>query len=721
LSEIIRIKDDYYILATSALADDRPRVLKQDDTFAIFDHYGDIQPIGLREQGVYQEGTRFLSRLFFHIGGARPLFLSSNVLENNALLAIDLTNPDLHSAGKLMVPRGTLHIFRSKFLWQGRCYERLRLSNFGSEAVELELGFEFDADFVDIFEVRGSQRPRRGVLRDQEIRADTVVIAYQGLDGVVRRAHLSFHPPPERLSSNDCRIKMRLDAKQEDTVRLTLSCENNPLVEPAPSYDQAFGAATELLARQERQECHIHSSNEQFNRWVDRSVSDVRMMVTELPTGPYPYAGIPWFSTPFGRDGIWTAIQAIWFNPGLARGVLRFLAAHQARAVDEEADAEPGKILHELRKGEMAALREIPFGCYYGSVDATPLFVMLAGEYLEVTGDRDLISDIWPNICLALKWIDSFGDVDGDGFVEYARRSPKGLIHQGWKDSHDAVSHADGALAEGPIALCEVQGYVYAAKQTASMLARMLNNEDQALGFEQQAQQLKERFDRVFWSDELSTYVLALDGKKRPCQVRTSNAGHCLFAGIATPERAEAVGRSLLSADSFSGWGIRTLSTREVRYNPMSYHNGSVWPHDNGVVGWGLARYGRTDRALQIFESFFQASKFFDLTRLPELFCGFARRSGEGPTLYPVACAPQAWSAATVFILLRACLGMHFNLSENRLSFSSPRLPAFLRELEIQNLRIGSNLVDLRFQRFTEDVGVNVERREGDLQVTVVK
>jgi glycogen debranching enzyme len=487
------------------------------------------------------------------------------------------------------------------------------------------------------------------------------------------------------------------------------------------SYTQAAAAVAGALEQAQGNTCCVQTSNEQFNDLLKRTVADLHMMTTETAAGPYPYAGVPWFSTPFGRDGILTALECLWLNPELARGVLAYLASTQADAVIPEQDAEPGKILHETRRGEMAALGEIPFGRYYGSIDATPLFVMLAGAYYERTADRPFLDSIWPNVERALHWIDASGDADGDGFVEYQRHTPHGLVQQGWKDSHDSIFHADGTLAQGPIALCEVQGYVYAARVAASHLATALGRTRQSGELLGQAQALRARFEEAFWCPEIDTYALALDGRKRPCRVRTSNAGHCLLTGIAPPEHARRVAQTLLSHESYSGWGVRTVAASEARYNPMSYHNGSVWPHDNALVGEGLARYGHKDGVVRILAGLFDASLFFDLHRLPELFCGFPRRPGEGPTLYPVACAPQAWSAASVFLLLQACLGLTIRAAESQLLFSYPLLPDFLREVRIKNLRVGGGSVDLLLLRHGHDVGINVVRRAGDVHILMVK
>jgi glycogen debranching enzyme len=720
VDEVIRVEDQYYILATSSLADERTRVLKHGETFAVFDRYGDIQPIGLGEQGIYHEGTRFLSRLVLWIGRQRPLLLSSTVKEDNALLAVDLTNPDLTVDGQVVVPRGTLHILRTKFLWAGACHERLRVFNYGLAAVDMSLSLQVGADFVDIFEVRGFRRERRG-RRCDEVGEARLIIIYEGLDGVIRQTRIESTPRPTRVSDSEIHFDVRLAPKGEVTLQVTTACESDRTAAPLLSFDAAAQEAEQALRLARSEDCEIYTSNEQFNDWLNRALADLHMMITDTPHGPYPYAGVPWFSTAFGRDGIITALECLWVNPSMARGVLAYLAATQAREVIPEQDAEPGKILHEARLGELAALGEIPFKRYYGTVDATPLFVILAAAYYERTGDRFFIESLWPHVELALQWIDVYGDADGDGFVEYSQRSPKGLVHQGWKDSKDAVFHADGTLAEGPIALCEVQGYVYAAKRCAAGLAAMLGQRQRALDLQRQAQTLQERFERAFWCEELSTFALALDGQKRPCRVRTSNAGHCLFTEIAGEGLARRTAHTLLQDDLFSGWGIRTVAASEVRYNPMSYHNGSVWPHDNAVVAYGLNRYGLKHAALKVMSGLFDASLFLELHRMPELFCGFTRRPGEGPTLYPVACAPQSWAAASVFMLLQACLGLSIRGHLDQVSFAYPMLPEFLSEVRIRNLRVGKASVDLLLKRYAESVSVNIERREGAVDIVTVK
>ncbi len=711
----------HHILAVTSLADDRTRVLKHADTFAVFDHYGDIKPGGLGEEGVYHHGTRHLSCFVLELEGRRPFFLNSAIRDENDQLTVTLTNPDMLRGGTVWAPLGTLHIALKKFLWQGALYQHLRVKNHGLDSIKSSITLHFAADFADIFEVRGMKRSGRGADLLPLLTHDQAVLGYRGLDGVIRRTVFQFSPRPSQLSADSARLELSLRPQEDVTIDLVVGCEREARPGRLMAFHEARAEADADLEMYKAWSCHLHTSSEQINGWVNRAISDLHMMTTELPTGPYPYAGVPWFNTPFGRDGIVTALECLWMRPSLARGVLAFLASTQASDTIPEQDAEPGKILHEMRNGEMAALREMPFGRYYGSVDATPLFVVLAGAYYQRTGDRSFIESLWPNVDAALHWIDQFGDRDGDGFVEYQRRSTDGLVHQGWKDSDDAIFHRDGSSVDGPVALCEVQGYVFAARRAAAELARLLGHQQRAAQLEDQARALRDRFEEAFWCDELSMFALALDGDKRPCCVKSSNAGQCLFTGIANPEHARRMARVLLGPELFSGWGIRTVASDAVRYNPMAYHNGCVWPHDNALMAMGLARYGLGEFVLQIWNSQLEASLHFDLNRMPELFCGFPRDSSEGPVPYPVACSPQAWSAASVFLLFQACLGLEIDAPAAQICFTRPRLPAACNELRIHNLEVADAKVDLLLLRHQDDVGVNVLHAEGNVQIIVEK
>lgn len=718
--EKIQLGEQWYILATSSPTDERRRVLKHDKLFAMFDRFGDVQSIGLGEEGLYHGDTCFLSHLELRIEDVRPMYLNSTVKDDNGLFIIELMNPDLHPEGKNRILKGELHVFRAKLLYENTCHEHVRLVNFGLEPIEANISIEFAADYKDIFEVRGTTRKRRGELLPPKVGKSDVVLGYRGLDGVVRQTHVVFEPQPDTLLGDRADFKVVLPPKAEAHFYIKIGCVQDGVPSSAHDYYSAFTRVSEFSRSRSEERCRIVTSDPFFNRWVDRSTADLIMLTSRLPQGDYPFAGLPWYSTTFGRDGILTAHEYLWIDPGMAKGVLSFLADTQAREMDAVRDAEPGKILHEARDGELAALKEIPFGRYYGTVDATPLFIGLAGAYYERTGDLEFIRTIWPNILAALNWIDHYGDRDGDGFVEYARRAESGLAQQGWKDSHDSIFHREGQLAEAPIALCEVQGYVYDAKLRASRLAILFCEYELAADLERDAVALKKRFDEAFWCEEIGTYALALDGHKRQCKVASSNAGHTLWSGIATPRHAAQIADQLLSRDFYCGWGIRTIPSSASRYNPMAYHNGSVWPHDNAIIAEGMARYGFTAKAMTVFSGLRDVSLYMDQHRMPELFCGFEKRPDEGPTLYPVACSPQAWAAACVFSLMQACLGLSFDPEKPEIRFRHPQLPPFLDHVEIRDLTIRGTTVDLWLQRYPNNVGVNVIRKRGDAEVVAV-
>ncbi len=721
MEEIALTKDQYSILARSSLADETQLVLKYEATFLISDRHGDIRPLGFENHGLFHLDTRFLSRLVLRLGDKAPPLLSSAVSSDNSLISVDLTNPDLDSGNGRPIRTGEIYLNRSIFLMEGCCYEHLKIANYGLRMLQLTFTFEFSADFVDIFELRGMERTERGRLADPLIKEDGVVLGYRGLDGVERATRVGFSPQPDKLSGDRARFTVRLGPHQEEDFYLTITCE----VGRGRRFNRVFDQALHEVrsSRQKRREamCFVETSNGQFNDWLGRSYADIRMMVTETRHGLYPFAGIPWFNTAFGRDGIITAFEFLWLWPEIGRGVLAHLAAEQAVSRVPEQDAEPGKILHEERRGEMAGTGEIPFGRYYGSVDTTPLFVALAGHYYERTGDIEFIRRLWPHLEAAISWIDDCGDRDKDGFVEYSRLSESGLTNQGWKDSEDSVFYDNGLLAHPPIALCEVQGYVYEGKTKAARLAQALGLHERAGQLLDEAESLREHFVSAFWRPELGTYALALDGEKRPCMVRSSNAGHALFSGIADDEHARLIATGMMEERFFSGWGIRTIATTEARYNPMSYHNGSVWPHDNAMIAFGMARYRLKEAALKVLAGLFDASVYVRLHRLPELFCGFERSPGEGPTLYPVACEPQAWASGAPFLLLQACFGLSIQADEGKIFFHYPVLPQFLEEATIKGLRVKDASVDIALSRYGSDVGINVLRKEGNVEVIVVK
>ncbi|MGH6827850.1 MAG: amylo-alpha-1,6-glucosidase [Rhizomicrobium sp.] len=709
---------NFYIQATESIQERWPRTLKSGDTFGLFDAVGDVVEPGATPGGLFHQDTRHLSGLEFLINGQRPLLLSSAVENDNVVLTVDLSNPDIYENGKVVLPRETLHVRRSKFLWQGTSYERFAIHNFDALTRRCFLTFNFAADFRDLFEIRGLKRLKRGRV-STALTEDCLSFHYLGLDGIERITQVRLDPKPDRLGEGQALYALDLAPRQQLAIILTVRCTAKE--EGATPFSQPYRAARRAAQKAVHLGGIATSSNALANRMLHRAGADLSMLITDTAEGPYPYAGTPWFSTPFGRDGLITALEMLWIDPSVAKGVLRYLARTQATKPDSRADAEPGKILHETRACEMANLGEVPFGRYYGSIDSTPLFVLLAARYFLRTGDEATLRELWPNLEAALSWIDRYGDRDGDGFVEYHRESENGLANQGWKDSSDSIFHADGTLARGPIALCEVQAYVYAAKEGASLMARLLGREEQARELADAAERLREKFENSFWCEELGVYAIALDGAKQPCRVRTSNAGQVLFSGIAAPERAARLVESLMAPEMFSGWGVRTVASDCVRYNPMSYHNGSVWPHDNALIALGLGRYGFKRAAALMFAGLFDAATHMELMRFPELFCGFPRRRGTVPTLYPVACQPQAWASATPFALLEACLGIVLDHQRREIRFHNPHLPRFLEEIRIRNLGIEEASADLRLRRHGEGTEVAILAQRGDVSVRVAQ
>jgi glycogen debranching enzyme len=712
------VESPFYIPMTGPASRPR-RALKHDDTFVVLDSHGDIGASAGGPDGLFNADTRYLARLELALNDVQPLLLGSNLRDDNSSLTVDLTNPDIYRNGRFVLQKDMLHIVRTIFLWRGAAYQRIGLQNHGEHRASFDLTLSFDNDFADLFEVRGEKRKHRGIATSRLVGPSDVALEYTGLDGKRLRTTVHFDPRPTRLAANTATYHLELEPQETTSLFVAASCNAEVGHKPVPFFRGLLAHRREMR-NFSKGAATIETSNDIFNEVLCQAMADLNILMTNTPQGRYPYAGIPWYSTTFGRDGLITALQLLWIDPRVARGVLKRLAAFQATSVDPLADAEPGKILHEMRGGEMAALREVPFAQYYGSVDSTPLFVMLAGMYIERTGDDETLRELWPAVEASLAWIDGPGDPDQDGFVEYQRATEQGLQNQGWKDSYDAIFHADGKLAEGNIALAEVQGYVFAAKHLASRLALRMNLPDKARQLQAEAEQLAARFEEAFWCEELGTYALALDGEKMPCAVRASNAGQLLFTGIVREDRARMVAADMMRPHFFTGWGIRTIARGEVRYNPMSYHDGSIWPHDNALITLGLARFGLKHSVEAVFKGLFDTASYMDLRRLPELFCGFQREKRRGPTLYPVACAPQAWASATPFTLLEAALGIEFDVARGEIRFRNPRLPAFLQQVILRDLRLGDSSVDLCLRKHNDDVSLEVLRTRGQIQVSIV-
>lgn len=720
-------------------------VLKSDDTFIVNDVFGNI---GGSEDGLFVDDTRVLSQLNLTIADQVPSLLSGNVNHGNTVFTSHLTNVPLPGLGDDRVAKGVVHIKRMRVLTPRGVHEAIALSHFGSAPVAVPLSIAFGADFKDMFEVRGRARTQRGTQAAPKVESNAVALGYVGRDDVERTVRLTFSPPPRSLRADRADYVIELQPHRCTTLYLTVDVAMQPSAQhravgtpppaknaptitvaaasaPAPAslgmpsahrdkgrraFRDALVEAHRTMRNRRHQSAVVRSSNTLFDAWLARSKADLDLLTSDLPTGPYPYAGIPWFSTAFGRDGILTALQMLWLQPSLARGVLRFLASRQAKETSSFQDAEPGKILHETRKNEMSATGEVPFANYYGGVDTTPLFIVLAGAYATRTNDHALIDELWPALTLAAKWIAKVCDESALGLLAYQRGESSGLANQGWKDSQDSVFHADGRFPDGPIALVEVQGYACAALETMARFAATRAHPDRAhvgtaadvgsasADYAARATALREKIETLFWMEDQHFYGIAVDGHGALCRVRASNAGHLLAFGLVREDRAQAVAAQLRASAFDNGWGIRTLAWDQARYNPMSYHNGSVWPHDTALCARGMAHYGDKRSAVTLLQTLHEAATGFHL-RLPELFCGFPRMHGEPPTAYPVACLPQAWACGTPFMLLQACLGVEIDAAKEEVLIRRPELPPGVDRLTIQDLIVGSKTVSLRFTR----------------------
>jgi glycogen debranching enzyme len=684
-------------------------VLKDGDSFLIANAYGDI---GNESDGLFHDDTRLLSVYSLRIAGLQPELLSASVTRDNVFFVAHLTNRPLPPLGGPPVLPGLIHNVRTRFLCGNRLYERMRCHNYGLHAMQAPLRLEFAADFRDMFEVRGSVRAARGALLPVQADAHGVLFGYRGLDDRLRTSSITFSREPLRMGADFAEFAMELPAGGSDEVyvEIGLAPETTP---SRARYRHAAARASHTMRRRSRRGSSVRCAGPLFTAWMDRSRADLALLTSDLATGPYPFAGIPWFSTPFGRDAVITALQTLWLNPGLARGVLTFLAVHQAQEESAFLDAAPGKIMHETRKGEMAALKELPFGLYYGGVDTTPLFVMLAGAYAHRTGDLAFIDTLWPALRAATAWIERVCDANPHGFLDYARGERSGLANQGWKDSEDSVFHADGRIPHGPIALVEVQGYVFAALRAMAELALRRGEREAAAHWSARAESLRIAVEHHFWMPERNFYGIAIDGDGALCRVRASNPGHLLYVGLPSPERAALVSAQLLSAAFSTGWGVRTLAEGEARYNPMSYHNGSVWPHDTALCAAGIARQGDRRDCVRLLRAIFETATHFEM-RLPELFCGFARAQGATPVSYPVACLPQAWAAGSSFMLLQACLGVDVDGWRGEILVDRPQLPLGVDQVALRGLAVGPRTVDVVFQRVGDHVVAFTEGPDAD-------
>ncbi len=703
-------------------------------TFLAANQTGDVMPPGHPHVGLFRDDTRYLSRLELRINGHSPIVLSSNT-EGSYVTRVEMTVKGAVHAQGLDFPVNTVYARREQVLEEETLYDLLRLQSFYTEPVRLRIDATYGADFMDIFQVRGIVRGKSGRYYEPVTTGNRIIFIYQGLDDLVRSTTISFDPLPTTISGETaswdielapfcttqiiCTVVPQPDGKDMASAAEVIE------ISPAPAAGDNLDATLRRLEHELeswQQECtRFRSDNDIFDAMLSTASRDFHALQIRHSGSRAIAAGVPWFATLFGRDSLIASYETLILNPTLARGTLRILAACQGQVRSDERDEDPGKVLHELRSGEMTATGEVAFGRNYGSVDATPLFVILLSEYFRWTGDMEFLREMEPHLNAAIDWLLNYGDLDGDGLIEFCRRSPKGLFNQGWKDSGEANLHADGRIAQPPIALVEVQGYTTDAYARASVLFRALESDQKAAAMIQRSHELRRLLDRAFWMPEKNYYAMALDRDKQQLKVMASNPGHLLFANAIDVTRAAQVVKGLMGSGLNAGWGIRTLSKDELTYNPMSYHRGSIWPHDNALIAYGMATYGFFEESSQICRSLYEAALHFREHRLPELFCGIQGSRRDEPVHYPVSCSPQAWASGAMFLMLTALLGIQVNAAGNEVKIVNPHLPEFLNQLAVDGLQVGASRVWLEFLRQGQRTFCNVRRREGEeISISVI-
>lgn len=669
------------------------RVLKDNNVFLLTDINGDISenhPYGL---GLYKKDTRFLSKLETKING-QPLICLASEAKQTTKATIRLTNQHMEKDGELILWRESIEVKRERFIHQDVWYEKFTLKNYYPKPVDFELNISVDADFKDMFIVRGFQNGTVGNVTERKVTEDGLVLVYEGNDKLTRRTVFKWDIECSSVTNTgEFLFKFNLNHNEEESITLAIcpeiEDERLEIIKP----EEAMSALEAQHQQWIDEATKVTTDHTQLQRLVDQGLGDLKLLLTDIGYGEFPVAGLPWFGVPFGRDSLIAAFQMLPMKPEVAKGTLLTMAAYQGKEMNPWRDEQPGKIMHELRFGELANTNQIPFTPYYGSIDSTPLFLVLLVEYCQWTGDIQLFESLKETVEVAINWIDEYGDLDGDGFVEYHQESSKGIANQGWKDSGDSIVHRNGDYAETPIALVEVQGYVYQAKKGIASLYEQVGNLVKSIELSQQADCLKEDFEKAFWMEEQNFYAIALDKNKQPVGTLTSNPGHLLLSGILDPMKAKKITDKLVSPKMFTGYGVRTMGEGEAGFNPMSYHDGSIWPHDNSLIFLGMSRNGYLKEGAQIIEGLIEASKSFEYDRLPELFCGFDKELGY-PVPYPVACSPQAWAAGTPFLMVQALLGLKVDRLQKRI-YIQPHFLEGMNFLNYEKAVIGDGRISL--------------------------
>ncbi len=698
----------------------RRLAIKEGDLFLYTNELGQVPGTENSVLGLYYRDTRYLSRHEVTIAGRQPVLLSASA-DRGYAATVELTNLEARTADGHTLPQASVHVRRTRFV-SDRLYELLRVRNYHQRDVELVVDLYFDADFADLFEVRGSRRRRRGQRLAPQIGARALTLSYLGLDEVRRQTIIHFHDRPESIKQGRARYRLHLPAGGRATIRYDVQVVGPGAPgEAGGEFNARIGALRHEHERWESDATDIFTDNDQLNRALRRGQDDLRLLSTVIDGERVPLAGLPWFAAPFGREMAFVGLETLLLDLRWAKSAVSFLSRRQGTADNAFREEQPGKIMHELRRGELAAVRAVPHTPYYGSVDATALWLLLVAELAVWTGDLDGFEMRATAVDAALDWVDGPGDPDGDGFVEYERRSRVGLRNQGWRDSFDAVLHDDGTPAQGPIALAETQGYVYYAKRRLAAVYGQLGDVERAERLAQSAARLKRAFNEQYWMEDEGFFAMALDGQKRQVRAVSSTIGHALWSRIVGEEHVPDVVRRLMAPDMFTGWGIRTLSKDTRSYNPISFYNGSVWPFDTALIANGLKKHGYVQEAGRLAWGLVEAAGAHEYARLPEMFCGFTRQTVDRPVSFPMACSPDANSAAALFLVLQSMLGIYAQAEENIVYVHNPVLPRWLGEVTLSNLRVGRTTMRLRFRRVGSQTSFSVLDKQGPARIVVVE
>lgn len=694
------------------------RVLKDNQLFLLTDKNGDIPPNHAYGLGLYKQDTRFLSEMSLTINNKNLILLKSEA-DGAYKSSMLLTNPHMEKGdGEVELWRESIEVERSRFISGDVLYETIRAKSYYPKTVNFSLELSLEADFADMFIVRGFQHGEVGVKRKTHACEQMLVFGYDGSDQLERTTQITWESATDATIDGNT-ITFPFELSHEEVKEITVKVV--PLVgdeerTPLPK-EEAYDHLKSLYKEWNDSATKVKTDHVAFNRLIDQGIQDLRVLSTDVGYGPFFVAGLPWFGVPFGRDSLIAALQVLPFQPEIAKGTLRTLAHYQGTKKDEWRDEEPGKIMHEIRYGELANTNQVPFTPYYGTIDATPLFLILLSEYVSWSKDTELFKELLPNVERALDWIDQYGDRDQDGFVEYHQESSKGIANQGWKDSADSIVHRNGDYANSPIALAEVQGYVYQSKTGLAELYQAIGNDEKATQLKKEAERLKEAFNQAFWMEDVGYYAIALDEHKKQVGTITSNPGHVLYSGLIDEEKEEQVLHTLVSEKMFSGYGIRTMAEGEAGYNPMSYHDGSVWPHDNSMILLGMGAVQGNDQANLVIQGLIEASRSFEYERLPELFCGYSSKEGK-PVPYPVACSPQAWAAGTPLTFIRTMLGLYPTIDDQALVLS-PSFIDGLNEMQVMDLPLAKGKVSLEVKRKGQGYALKVLENTTGLDIEI--